>query len=244
MTKPPRPKKKIAIDYHAIAKANDLRWLGAEVVATHVKTPWQCLSCLCIWSTKYGHIQQGHGCRKCGFARMREKQRYGPQKYRELAKRRCITWLGQEVSNCKIRTQWRCAFSHDWWATYSDIQQGGRCTVCGLERGWIKPRLGSESYIALGVQCGFEWLGKEVRNANTKTEWRCSKGHVFTATHSNVRTGQGCRECTKIRSSEQQRHSPEKYEELAKKHKLFWVGPPVANITEKTWWQCYEGHEK
>src|SRR5580658_8874449 len=94
--------------------------------------------------------------------------------YRDLADKSGLTWLGPEVNKVNIPTNWRCPERHEWPATYNSIQQGSGCPACGGS----KPKT-PDDYRALADKHGFIWLGPEVVNTKTSTNWRCPEGHEW-----------------------------------------------------------------
>ena len=51
-------------DYHALAKASGLTWLGPAVDHSNEHTNWRCKEGH-VWSAPYSRIYMGHGCRVC-----------------------------------------------------------------------------------------------------------------------------------------------------------------------------------
>jgi very-short-patch-repair endonuclease len=55
-----------------------------------------------------------------------------------------------------------------------------------------------EDYHALAAERGFQWLGPEVPNTQTKTWWECERGHRWEAVYASIRAGTGCPVCVDI----------------------------------------------
>ena len=98
-------------------------------------------------------------------------------------------------------------------------------------------------YHALAKKRGFIWLGPEVPNGETKTKWRCSKGHEWLMTCHMIQQGQGCLTCGIKSRVEKHRKKPSDYRMLAKRRGFLWLGPKVKAALTKTWWQCTKGHK-
>lgn len=240
----PQCLRKNEADYHSAAEKVDALWIGKELPANASSpTLWQCRKCQHIWSTKYGHIQQGHGCALCGFKRTSEKQRFGPEQYKKLGESRELTWLEPAPRNCFAKTLWRCVHGHVFEAAYHDIQQGKICRPCGLEDGRIKERLTKEDFEYVAAEMNIEWLGDTVKNSGTTTDWRCAVSHVFRTSYDNIKAGRMCRLCGWASGADKQRFKPDAYLSLAQLHGLEWLGPPVQSIFEETEWRCAHGHE-
>src|SRR5262249_35363381 len=116
-------------------------WLGPEVPTANTKTWWQCKVGHSPWSAKYGHIQQGSSCPKCRAEKLSEAQRFGPNRYRALAKLRKFKWLGPPVPNANTKTGWQCEKEHSWMTSYAHIMSGQGCPFCSGKRQSIPEQL-------------------------------------------------------------------------------------------------------
>lgn len=95
-----------------------------------------------------------------------------------------------------------------------------------------------EDYHKLAESKGFKWLGPEVSNTHTKTQWKCSNGHVWSVPYGRIGNGHGCPICYGNAP-----RTADDYSELAEKRNFNWVGqslPPNTRI--KTKWQCSKNH--
>lgn len=92
-----------------------------------------------------------------------------------------------------------------------------------------------EDYRILAELRGFKWLGPEVSNNQTKTGWKCPKGHDWLATYNTIQQGNGCPHCI--------RKLPEDYHELAESRSFKWLGPEAKSVNIKTTWGCSQGHK-
>ena len=63
-----------------------------------------------------------------------------------------------------------------------------------LECSGLTPKT-PEDYHRLASTRGFKWLGREVPNAHTDTEWTCGNGHTWEATFSTIQENHGCPDC-------------------------------------------------
>ncbi len=101
-----------------------------------------------------------------------------------------------------------------------------------------KPKT-EQDYYDLADERGFEWLGPVVNNIQTKTWWRCSRGHRWMARYGSLKYGRrsGCPHCygnTPL--------TAEDFRALAEARGWRWLGPEVNNST-KTGWECEQGHQ-
>ncbi len=100
-----------------------------EIINGNLPVPWRCETCKFEFRAKYGHIQQGSGCRSCSNERLSKDQRLPDASYHNLAKVSSLTWLGPSVSNANMKTKWGCG-KHEFLATYGKIYSGRGCPHC------------------------------------------------------------------------------------------------------------------
>jgi hypothetical protein len=213
-------------DYQLLAERRGFRWLGPEVPDIHTKTGWKCKQGH-QWEATYGSIRSGTGCPCCAGNMPKT-----PADYLTLAEERGFRWLGPEVPNVVTKTGWECEEGHQWEAIYDSIRCGTGCPFCAGRA----PKT-PEDYQALAEDRGFRWLGPEVPNTATKTEWECVQGHRWKATYANIRQGTGCPFCAGSFPK-----TPADYQALAKERGFCWLGPEVPNTATKTEWECAQGH--
>ena len=156
--------------------------------------------------------------------------------YIAIAFKSGIEWLDTDIPATVLTlTRWRCSSGHEWEATYSAIQQGKGCHKCGGTTRKVE-----SDYYDLASQKGIEWVGRKApQNALTKTIWRCVVEHEWEGTYKSIRksAGSGCPYCAGNKQK-----TPYDYALLAEKRDFIWMGPPTANATTKTTWQCLKGH--
>lgn len=225
--------RKTPADYKALAAARGFIWLGPEAPNTYTKTGWQCGQ-KHRWQATYSQIKIGSNCPRCAreaqFGRSRMPKTSAD--YHALAAERGFTWLGPEAANVTHKTRWTCGAGHTWWACYANIQTGRGCPYCARVA-----RKTPKDYEALAGKRGIVWLGPEAPNAHTTTTWQCSQGHRWEADYSHISGGHGCPYCTGVIPI-----PPADYHALASQRGFTWLGPEVANVASKTWWQCGQGH--
>lgn len=146
-----KPRRKRSADYHALAKAHGLKWLGPEVPTISTKTLWQCSEGH-KWETTYRSINQDKGCLEC-------MKYYGQRHwktttdYHALAKARGFKWLGPKVPNVLTKTSWQCSEGHEWEARFSAIQYGDGCPDCARYT-HVNGRLVSHTQVKIGELLG------------------------------------------------------------------------------------------
>jgi hypothetical protein len=95
----------------------------------------------------------------------------------------------------------------------------------------------------LAADRGFRWLGPEVPDTKTKTQWECEQGHKWEARYNDIHQEYGCPYCAIERVADQKRNKPDDYHALATTAGLLWLGPEVPNVNTKTGWECEQGHQ-
>lgn len=193
-----RSQAKAPADYHRLAEARGLVWLGPVVPRTSEKTGWGCASGH-SWMACYNKISWGRGCPECARQRSAQRsraQRHPPEMYHTLATSRDLAWCGPEVTSANTKTRWACSRAgHRWRATYNKINQGRGCPRCAVRRRADHGRHRPEAYHVLAAGRGFRWAGPTVRAVDRKTWWRCAKGHSWRATYNMIQQGHGCHTC-------------------------------------------------
>lgn len=180
--------RKLPEDYHALAELRGFKWLGPEVPNVSTKTGWECGQGH-QWKATYSSVRLNAGCPVCGGTARKKSE-----DYHALAESRGFKWLGPEVSNTATKTGWECGQGHQWETPYSHIRHGSGCPLCAR---WARKT--PEDYHALAKRRGFSWVGPTVKNAQTKTGWRCSQGHEWQARYKDIYRGKGCPGCAKQR---------------------------------------------
>lgn len=155
-----------------------------------------------------------------------------PNEYVLLASKRGFSWLGPEVSNAHLKTNWKCQFGHQWSANYNNINSGKGCPYCaGVARKT------PDDYHKLAKQRGFYWVGEFVNSVLFKTTWKCNSGHKWLSAYSSIQQGAGCPHCAGNFPK-----SSTDFKNIAYKNGIEWVGSKPVGARRKTEWKCQEGH--
>jgi len=99
-----------------------------------------------------------------------------------------------------------------------------------------------QDYLVLAESRGFSWLGPSVLNTESKTNWKCSEGHIWDQNYHNIQQGSGCPNCHFESLAALRRKTPKDYYSLAKERGFKWRGPEVRSNSEKTFWECSLKH--
>lgn len=180
-------------DYYALAEKRGFIWLGPEVSSVMSKTKWEC-SKKHQWLACFSKIQLGRGCPFCAG-----KARKTPEDYHALASQNGFIWLGPMVDKVHTKTVWRCSLGHEWESGYADIRQGYGCWFCGIDKRAYTQKKKPNDYHILAQIRKFVWLGPEVGNKRTKTNWQCEYNHKWEACYDDINRGNGCPTCQESR---------------------------------------------
>ena len=221
------PAAKTSTDYHRLAAARGLDWLGQTPPGTQRLTAWRCRAAGHVFERSYNHLQSIQRCPEC-VGRIRKT----PSDYRALAATRGWTWLGPAVTSSRATTRWRCAAGHVVSARYSNVQQGTGCPACSG-----RARKTAADFRALGRQKGLRWLGQRALPTALKTRWRCAAGHGFRASYNTVQAGHACPAC----AGRLPRVAAD-YRRIGREHGLTWLGPLPPLTSVPTRWRCQAGH--
>uniref|UniRef100_A0A6M3K5R2 Putative transposase n=1 Tax=viral metagenome TaxID=1070528 RepID=A0A6M3K5R2_9ZZZZ len=98
--------------------------------------------------------------------------------------------LSTKYINSSIKLNVLCPKNHKYKVKYNVFQQGKRCPVCaGTQRHTYK-------YIKEQIEFdGYKLLSTSYKNANTKLQLQCSKGHEYEAKYSVWYVGKRCPYC-------------------------------------------------
>lgn len=224
-------------DYHALAAAHGLQWLGPEVSSNRQVTRWLCPNGH-VWETRYSEVQRGAQCRTCSYIERGLKKRITPEQYERVAKRRGFKLVGPIPDSVVENTTWECSHGHRWQAAYHGVRKGNGCPYCA---GLARKTAGD--YADLAKRRGFIWLGPMPQNVSGLTRWQCPHGHTWQARYGNVSArNTGCPTCKSIQGRLRRQHKERHYHALAKKRGFTWLGPLPDNTHGLTEWQCPEGH--
>ena len=172
--------RKVESDYYALALKHNLEWVGVLPKNTRCKTKWRCKKGH-EWFATYSNLG---GCPIC-LKKIKED-------YIMLAKKRGFEWIGDFPKNSNTKTLWKCVKCGKVLAlSYSSVYKGKGCKVY-----FMHVKKTEKDYKSLARIRGFKWIDKKVpKNIQTKTLWKCKKGHIWKACYNNVRYGTGCPYC-------------------------------------------------
>ncbi|MCX6788651.1 MAG: hypothetical protein NTZ36_02080 [Candidatus Jorgensenbacteria bacterium] len=116
---------------------------------------------------------------------------------KEIAIERGGACLSNTYINSKSMLQWKCKSGHIWLTTPIKIKNAGHwCPQCGIARRTNARRLTISNAQLLAQSKSGKCLSERYINSNSKLVWQCEKGHIWEATHANVRFTSWCPDCS------------------------------------------------
>ena len=173
-------------DMHHLAEQQRGKCLSDDYEGAHNKLYWECAQGH-RWSAKPAHIASGVWCPSCNGG-----VRGNIERLQNIAIERGGKCLSKTYINSLTHLTWECVHGHQWKASPSNIVQGTWCPDCAGS---------SPLSIAVLQQFAESKKGKCISdhyiNSATKYEWQCSRGHIWFAKASNIRTGHWCPKCAR-----------------------------------------------
>ena len=178
-----------------LAKLRGGECLSSSVPAMSTKVKWKC-KCGYVWAARPTNIKIGQWCPKCAgnVASTLEE-------YRAIAIGRGGQCLSAKYVNSMTKLRWRCSQGHEWDARPINVKRGDWCKRCWASKNADKTRLSIPIMQATARHRGGECLSHNYVNANSKLEWKCALGHIWSAKPEKIRFGSWCPQCAKTRRS-------------------------------------------
>jgi len=174
--------KKLALD-------NNGQCLSSEYVNCATKVSWKC-EFDHIWDATPNQISRGHWCPFCkGVARKNLNWLY------QLADKNRGICLAEQYTNTKTKVLWQCEKGHRWTATANSVQRGHWCRECVF----AKQKKDLTWLHELATKRDGTSLAEIYINTQTKTKWKCRRGHLWMARPAQIAQGRWCPECWKIK---------------------------------------------
>ncbi len=144
-----------------------------------------------IFEIHANSIRKGNWCWKCGGS-----YPLNIDIVKKLALKRGESCLSDTYINQSHKILFECAEGHKYECTTKNYKKGRGCPVCAKESRPVKRRLGIEKMQEMAHAKGGECLSKTYINNRTKLNWKCNKGHIWSAIYDNVISkGTWCPKC-------------------------------------------------
>ena len=162
---------------------------------------------------------------------------------RALAHSKGGVCLSDVYSGYRNKLRWRCAEGHEWDALVGNMKKSW-CPKCGYSRGGAA-RLGNNLAEAgrIAEGHGGRCLATETAPANTPIPWRCSEGHEWLASLSNVRRKTWCPQCYKAGGRKLRSDNLGEAQKLADERGGRCLETENFRAKAKVRWECSKGHQ-
>src|SRR5262249_11594956 len=195
---------------------------------------WECRRCDEQVSRSYDRVRkQKYDCQECHDREVLEKK--SVQAHRKQG----ATLVGPFPESTHDTVGWNCRESHYCETSLDNILHGRFCRTCGREKTAQAQRLTEAENVELGNQRGYPHRGQIPKRRSDPTQWECTEcNKQFSASVDDMNLSRNCPRCRGRLRSERLRTKDRKYHEVAALYDWLWLGPPVANQHQKTWWFC------
>ena len=171
--------------------------LSTKYVNNRRPLKWRCINGH-EWHASLNNVKDGGTwCPACAL----QAQRLSLKDADEVAKSRGGRCLSKRYVNCLERLKWLCRKGHKWSASLNSVKnQGSWCPHC---MGNAPLSLKVAEHVARSRQG--ECLSTTYVNSVEHLTWRCSNGHIWLASLTNVKGGSWCPECATGKSEREVR---------------------------------------
>lgn len=175
-----------------LAKYRGGECLSENYVTAHKKLEWKCSEGH-FWKATAASVKSGTWCLICGIEKTRAARiLHTIEEMQQIAKSRGGKCLSTEYKTNKIKLKWECKYGHQWEAlSDSVIGQETWCPYC------IGRHKNIEYLQELAAKKNGKCLATELKRVDYKVEWQCEKGHIWSASPTNIRKGRWCPLCNK-----------------------------------------------
>ena len=211
-----------------IAKERGGECLSKEYFNANTKLTWKCSEGH-IWEATPDRIKRGSWCPICAG-----NMPPTIEDMIEIAKERGGECLSDQYINTHTKLRWKCDKGHIWENSPSNIKRGQWCPYCSG-----RYNLSLEKMKDIAKERGGECLSNQYINSDTKLKWRCSEGHIWEATPSNILNRKSwCPFC-----SGTMKLNIEQMKDIARERGGECLSDQYINTHTKLSWRCSEGHE-
>jgi very-short-patch-repair endonuclease/DNA-directed RNA polymerase subunit RPC12/RpoP len=145
--------------------------------------------------------------------------------------------LSKEYRGSKTSLNIQCPRGHQYGVTWTNFQQGYRCPKCKGEKLAKERRLSLKKVEAFIRQQGYTLLSEKYKNASTKLEIQCNKGHQYQVIWINFKQGYRCPHC-----AGNAKLTYEQVKEYIETYGYFLLSETYKRADAKLSIQCPEGH--
>ena len=174
--------------------------LETEYINVKTKMRYIC-NCGDISYTTFSCFSDGNRCKKCGYKKAGEKNRFTLEYARQCFEKSGCELLETEYINAHTKMRYICNCGDESKITFANFRQGQRCRKCGIK----KIGENQKPTIEYARQCfldeGCELLETKYIDSHTKMRYRCSCGSISYIGFNSFQRGQRCKKCAIKRNS-------------------------------------------
>ncbi len=178
-----------------IALLREGECISQMYVNSQEKLRWKCGKGH-IFESNANNIKNGNWCPYCiGKKKTLDDIQKILDDIRQIAVERGGKCLSERYISANHKLFWQCKEGHIWMAIPKSILKGHWCRICGRISTTNKQKLSLEDMHILARKRNGECISKDYINVGTKLEWKCEKGHIWSAKPNNIKSGYWCPEC-------------------------------------------------
>lgn len=221
-----------------IAESRDGECLSEVYTNERTKLLWRCKEGH-EWMAEPRTIKEGHWCPECAKKKRKGRKKLTLGDMHRLAEKWRGKCVSTEYKGSLFKLEWECAEGHRWMSLPSRIKQGHWCPTCGGRRKRVRWTIARMKEVAL--KRGGECLSSTYKDAKTKLQWRCRKGHEWIASPLSIMHGHWCPECANAHKGPR-RLTLGEMQELAASNGGVCLSTEYENASTKLTWKCAKGH--
>ncbi|WP_341316945.1 hypothetical protein WN982_37130 [Paraburkholderia sp. IMGN_8] len=177
-------------DMQALAHTRGGECLSDSYLTVQEKLRWRCGQ-RHVWEATPALVVTGSWCPQCRHER---KQTRDMERMHELAALRGGRCLSEGYQGAATPLEWQCSEGHVWQqAPRLMIQRGWWCPYCSGRRKYTLADMK-----AIAQARGGDCLSETFRSSHDRLQWRCARGHDWTAKAWNVVSGRWCPSCAHL----------------------------------------------
>lgn len=201
--------------------------LSDEYKGTNIKLTWECKEGH-QWNATPKSIVRGSWCLKCVV----HETKYTIEDAKALAISKGGKCLSTKYINYTSKLQWQCEKGHIWYASYDAITKHW-CGNCAKNKQFT-----IEIMQEVAKQYAGTCESKEYVRIKEKLNWKCRKGHTWSASGVSVMTNNvWCQDC-----KFQTKYTIEELREHAEEHEGTCESESFKHVNSKLTWKCKNNH--
>lgn len=144
--------------------------------------------------TTFSRFRSGGMCMRCGTEKAAKSFRHDFEYVKKTFEDSGCQLLDTEYKNNITPLRFICSCGKTCSIDFYRFKNGSRCKWCGYAKQAETQKLSTEYVVNSFAECGHTVLSEYI-NSNAPLSCRCSNGHLFNLSFSNLSKGIGCRHC-------------------------------------------------